>query len=173
MIYQGPVAPIELIPDAGQGFFASSLPYRFRLKARTAGSLEFSADGPGGLTVTKKFVLSADGGINSFSMDITNKGRTPQILPAWELTVGPGLGTAKSEEKENPKLWRAAYAFMETGRKHQIRAHALWLGHAVVGDKLYGPDERLYLEFAQHGWTERHAALLPLSRQALHCASQG
>jgi 23S rRNA pseudouridine1911/1915/1917 synthase len=59
---------------------------------------------------------------------------------------------------------------LETGRKHQIRAHALWLGHAVVGDKLYGPDERLYLEFAQHGWTERHAALLPLSRQALHCA---
>jgi 23S rRNA pseudouridine1911/1915/1917 synthase len=58
---------------------------------------------------------------------------------------------------------------LETGRKHQIRAHALWLGHAVVGDKLYGPDERLYLEFAQHGWTERHAALLPLQRQALHC----
>jgi 23S rRNA pseudouridine1911/1915/1917 synthase len=59
---------------------------------------------------------------------------------------------------------------METGRKHQIRAHALWLGHPIVGDKLYGPDERLYLEFAQHGWTERHAALLPLPRQALHCA---
>jgi 23S rRNA pseudouridine1911/1915/1917 synthase len=58
----------------------------------------------------------------------------------------------------------------ETGRKHQIRVHALWLGHAVVGDKLYGPDQRLYLEFAQRGWTERHAALLPLSRQALHCA---
>ncbi|OHE86545.1 MAG: hypothetical protein A3G75_15855 [Verrucomicrobia bacterium RIFCSPLOWO2_12_FULL_64_8] len=59
---------------------------------------------------------------------------------------------------------------LETGRKHQIRAHASWLGHAVVGDKLYGPDERLYLEFAQHGWTARHAALLPLNRQALHCA---
>jgi len=60
---------------------------------------------------------------------------------------------------------------LETGRKHQIRAHALWLGHAVVGDKLYGPDERLYLEFAQHGWTDRHAACLPLRRQALHCAA--
>jgi 23S rRNA pseudouridine1911/1915/1917 synthase len=59
---------------------------------------------------------------------------------------------------------------LETGRKHQIRAHALWLGHPVAGDKLYGPDERLYLEFAQHGWTERHARLLPLPRQALHCA---
>jgi 23S rRNA pseudouridine1911/1915/1917 synthase len=59
---------------------------------------------------------------------------------------------------------------LETGRKHQIRAHALWLGHPIVGDKLYGPDERLYLEFAQQGWTERHAALLPLPRQALHCS---
>ena len=25
----------------------------------------------------------------------------------------------------------------ETGRKHQIRAHAQWLGHSVVGDKIY------------------------------------
>ncbi len=58
-----------------------------------------------------------------------------------------------------------------TGRKHQIRAHAEWLGHQVVGDKLYGPDASLYLEFAAHGWTERHDALLPTARQALHCAA--
>ncbi len=63
-----------------------------------------------------------------------------------------------------------AWVWPETGRKHQIRAHALWLGHPVAGDKLYGPDERLYLEFAREGWTPRHAALLPLPRQALHCA---
>jgi 23S rRNA pseudouridine1911/1915/1917 synthase len=58
-----------------------------------------------------------------------------------------------------------------TGRKHQIRAHADWLGHRVVGDKLYGPDPRLYLEFAEQGWTERHSALLRFTRQALHCAA--
>lgn len=58
-----------------------------------------------------------------------------------------------------------------TGRKHQIRAHAEWLQHRVVGDKLYGPDPGLYLEFASKGWTERHSALLPLTRQALHCAA--
>lgn len=58
-----------------------------------------------------------------------------------------------------------------TGRKHQIRAHAEFAGHRVVGDKLYGPDPRLYLEFAMHGWTQRHSALLPLTRQALHCAA--
>ena len=58
----------------------------------------------------------------------------------------------------------------ETGRKHQIRAHAQWLGHAVGGDKIYGPDARLYLEFIDTGWTEALAARLLLPRQALHCA---
>ncbi len=58
----------------------------------------------------------------------------------------------------------------ETGRKHQIRAHAQWLGHSLVGDKIYGPDARLYLEFIDHGWTPNLAEKLLLPRQALHCA---
>ena len=58
-----------------------------------------------------------------------------------------------------------------TGRKHQIRAHADWLGHRVIGDKLYGPDPRLYLEFAEKGWTARHSELLRFTRQALHCVA--
>jgi 23S rRNA pseudouridine1911/1915/1917 synthase len=58
----------------------------------------------------------------------------------------------------------------ETGRKHQIRAHARWLGLPLVGDKIYGPDERLYLEFIEHGWTADLAAKLLLPRHALHCA---
>lgn len=59
---------------------------------------------------------------------------------------------------------------IETGRKHQIRAHAQWLGFSVVGDKIYGPDARCYLEFIDAGWTEALAAKLLLPRQALHCA---
>ncbi|MDR3229341.1 MAG: RluA family pseudouridine synthase [Puniceicoccales bacterium] len=55
-----------------------------------------------------------------------------------------------------------------TGRTHQIRVHAQWLGFPVAGDKLYGPDELLYLEFTEHGWTDRHAALLETERQMLH-----
>ena len=57
----------------------------------------------------------------------------------------------------------------ETGRKHQIRVHAEYLGHRVVGDKIYGSDETLYIEFIEKGWTERLAAALPIQRQALHC----
>ena len=40
----------------------------------------------------------------------------------------------------------------------------------MVGDKIYGPDARCYLDFIDHGWTEALAAKLLLSRQALHCA---
>jgi len=59
----------------------------------------------------------------------------------------------------------------ETGRKHQIRAHAQWLGHSLVGDKIYGPDPRLFLEFIEHGWTAALQERLLLSRQALHCSA--
>jgi 23S rRNA pseudouridine1911/1915/1917 synthase len=58
-----------------------------------------------------------------------------------------------------------------TGRTHQIRVHAAWLGHAVAGDKIYGPDERLFLEFLETGWTLAMAARLPLDRHALHASS--
>lgn len=58
----------------------------------------------------------------------------------------------------------------ETGRLHQIRVHAQWMGHAVVGDKIYGPDERWFLKFLETGWVEEMRAELVLERQALHAS---
>jgi len=63
-----------------------------------------------------------------------------------------------------------ARVFTETGRKHQIRAHAQWLGKPLVGDKIYGPDPRLFLEFLDTGWTPGLEEKLLLPRQALHCS---
>jgi 23S rRNA pseudouridine1911/1915/1917 synthase len=60
---------------------------------------------------------------------------------------------------------------LETGRLHQIRVHLAHLGHPVVGDKIYGPDECCYLRFIEHGWTPDLAALLLLPRHALHAAT--
>jgi 23S rRNA pseudouridine1911/1915/1917 synthase len=57
----------------------------------------------------------------------------------------------------------------ETGRKHQIRAHAECIGYPLVGDKIYGGDPSLFLEFIEHGWTARLSERLLMPRQALHC----
>jgi 23S rRNA pseudouridine1911/1915/1917 synthase len=59
-------------------------------------------------------------------------------------------------------------AIPRTGRTHQIRVHLASLGFPIVGDKIYGPDEKLYLEFIEMGWTPKLERELLLPRHALH-----
>ena len=68
-----------------------------------------------------------------------------QVTPDGERAVTHYQVAATGE---NATLLRCR---LETGRTHQIRVHAAYLGHPLLGDTLYGGDTRL------------------IQRQALHC----
>lgn len=67
---------------------------------------------------------------------------------------------------------RGGYALvacgLHTGRQHQIRVHLAALGCPLVGDKLYGPDERMLARAADGELSAEDIALLELPRHALH-----
>jgi 23S rRNA pseudouridine1911/1915/1917 synthase len=69
-----------------------------------------------------------------------------------------------------------------TGRQHQIRVHLQAAGLPLIGDKLYGPSEEIFLRLAESGGspapagtfdeliTPAEAVRLRLWRQALHAS---
>lgn len=56
----------------------------------------------------------------------------------------------------------------QTGRTNQIRVHLAAVGHWIVGDKMYHPDESAFLEFYEEGYTDAVAVKVLLPRHWLH-----
>lgn len=106
---------------------------------------------------------------------ILRKGEV-QESPIWvKQMVHPDGAASRTQfhclkKVTHPQAGRLALVEVKpiTGRMHQIRVHAAHLGHSLLGDKIYGPDESCYLDFIETGWTADLERRLSFSRQALH-----
>ena len=81
--------------------------------------------------------------------------------------------TDLTEEKHMPPDMTLVRAVLATGRQHQVRATLFSLGFPLAGDKLYGPDERIFLKIASGNLNGDDLQKLRFGRQALHAAVLG
>ena len=82
--------------------------------------------------------------------------RRPQLVRSGTLKRElPRI--APSTFNPQPSTYSLLRVIPRTGRKHQIRIHLAHLGHPIVGDKLYGGDEDLYLALVENRLTPRAA----------------
>lgn len=61
-------------------------------------------------------------------------------------------------------------ALPRTGKTNQIRVHAAWTGHALIGDKVYHAHPDVFAAYCEDGDTPRVRLLAGNNRHALHAA---
>lgn len=93
-------------------------------------------------------------------------GRHPRDRTRMGVVAG---GRPARTRLRHLERWPAASlceAALDTGRTHQIRVHAASIGHAVVGDEVYGPGRERGFGGEARRWAAELAARTP--RQFLH-----
>lgn len=145
--------------------------FKAMLEARSLAAGEESEDE---LTFAKEYLAICRGAPEKGDIELPLELDPDNSLRVKMRVAAPGSGlTARTsvevlERRGNYSLVRCG---LHTGRQHQIRIHLAVTGHPLVGDKLYGPDERLLARAADGELSAEDLQLLELPRHALHAHS--
>jgi RluA family pseudouridine synthase len=123
-------------------------------------------------TVVKRYLALVEGrpGEDLFVIDLP-------LGPALDSRIRKAVGVRPDGVPARTRVqvlhrgegWAWIEARPETGRLHQIRVHLRACGLPILGDKVYGRDERLFLKFAAgQPYSPQETSMLGLPRQALH-----
>jgi 23S rRNA pseudouridine1911/1915/1917 synthase len=142
--------------------------FKSMLEARSLGASEDSEEG---LTFDKEYLaichgVPSDGDVElPLELDPDNSLRVKMRVAAPGAGLSARTSVTVLETRGGYSLVRCG---LHTGRQHQIRIHLAAKGHPLVGDKLYGPDERMLARAADGELTAEDLVLLELPRHALH-----
>jgi 23S rRNA-/tRNA-specific pseudouridylate synthase len=123
-------------------------------------------------SIRKLYLAVVEGGPGEPSGVIESPlGPDPSSRVEMKVSVSPGGLAARTH-------WRLVrplgdYSLLElepkSGRRHQLRVHLASIGHPIVGDKLYGAGDEVFLRsLSDEGLTSADRSRLSLGRQALH-----
>ena len=124
-------------------------------------------------SVRRGYLAILEGTIKEARVVSSFLGKDPDSVVYVKQRITNNSRKAKyAETRFSPLVSRNGYTLCSvvtaTGRKHQIRIHAQSINCPLVGEKLYGKDERIYLEFCSNGWRSEWLEILGMYRQALH-----
>jgi len=153
-----------------------------RLDRETSGAILFGKNPAAASAVQKNFgkvgkeYIAIVRGIlekQHFEVDVPiGAARGSQINKKREAYAGADESAlTKFDLVSSNGLYSVVKARPVTGRLHQIRVHLKYAGYPVLGDKMYGPDETVYLDYIKQGDSETLAERAGFQRCALHSSS--
>ena len=117
-IYKDIIAPINLTPYKGEGYFATLPQVNFELISQTENEISFKAKIAEGVELYKNYTFATDEkALNKLSVKVVNNTAKDLDLSNLYINLGPGLNTVKSERKDNPAMWRAFCTVKPEGKK--------------------------------------------------------
>lgn len=123
-------------------------------------------------TVQKTYIAYCFGFISDNNFVVTapispNVSETIRIKMGVDFKKGAFAETKFEVIKKNNNFTKI-YCYPVTGRTNQIRVHLSYIGHPIVGDKLYSGNDRDFLDFIENGNSESLVKRLVMPRQCLH-----